>query len=513
MQAPFPVDHELLERCRRAEAGSAIDEFFTLLAVCNGVVPTRKRDKATGVEMLHYESESPDEAALVLAARVYGYTLASRSHTTLMVRVHGVERTYQLLDVIEFDSTRKRMSVIVRRPDDTIRLYIKGADSAIQQLLAAEMTSASRALVTATMSHLEYYASEGLRTLSMAYRDLSETEYLLWHARYYEAQMTIEGRQEKLAAVAEQVEKALTLLGATGIEDKLQDGVPRAIAQLRAAGLRVWVLTGDKQETAINIGFSCRLLDEDMPQIIVNAMDKAETVRFLRDAMDRYMTPEARAVWARGDEDRTPHALIIDGQTLAFALEDDVRALLLELATFCHVVLCCRATPLQKARVVKMVKEGRGVMTLAIGDGANDVSMIQTADVGVGISGQEGMQAVRVAQRHPRRSAVAAHSCAPGAGHGERLCHCTVSISRATAPRARPLVVSPPGRHGFVLLLQERCVCLHAVLVHVLQRILGPGGGGPGEVAHTRPTAHRGRRACWARTLTPPAAAAPRSSI
>lgn len=89
-------------------------------------------------------------------------------------------------------------------------------------------------------------------------------------------------------------------------------------------------------------------------------------------------------------------ALVIDGKTLVYILDKraNLQESFLKLSSKCSSVLCCRATPLQKSYIVKIVKEELKMHTLAIGDGANDVSMIQTADVGIGISGQEGMQAV-----------------------------------------------------------------------------------------------------------------------
>lgn len=184
-----------------------------------------------------------------------------------------------------------------------------------------------------------------------------------------------------MAQAAETIEKELILLGATAIEDKLQIGVPDAILSLAKAGLKIWVLTGDKQETAINIGFACSLLTSSMTIMIVNAADEDETGRQLEAAM-------AQREALTGD-----FGLVIDGLSLGFALHG-YRSLLLKLATSCKAVLCCRVSPLQKAQVVSLVKEGHNKVTLAIGDGANDVSMIQQAHIGVGISGQEGMQAV-----------------------------------------------------------------------------------------------------------------------
>lgn len=176
----------------------------------------------------------------------------------------------------------------------------------------------------------------------------------------------------------------MTLIGGTAIEDKLQDGVPDTIAVLAEAGIKIWVLTGDKVETAINIGFACNLLTKDMLLISVNSRSEEETMEQIRKA-----TEEVE------EKSKTQKcALVIDGESLKFGLEPQCRQELLDLGTQCRAVICCRVSPMQKAKVVNLVKKGLKVMTLAIGDGANDVSMIQEANVGVGISGEEGRQAV-----------------------------------------------------------------------------------------------------------------------
>ncbi|XP_015441182.1 probable phospholipid-transporting ATPase VA [Pteropus alecto] len=214
-----------------------------------------------------------------------------------------------------------------------------------------------------TQQHLNLYAVEGLRTLCIAKRVLSPEEYACWLQSHLEAESAVDNREELLFESATRLETNLHLLGATGIEDRLQDGVPETITKLRQAGLQIWVLTGDKQETAVNIAYACKLLDHDEDLITLNAESQ-----------------EA--------------CLVIDGRSLAYALEKHLEDKFLFLAKQCRSVLCCRSTPLQKSMVVKLVRSKLKAMTLAIGDGANDVSMIQVADVGVGISGQEGMQAV-----------------------------------------------------------------------------------------------------------------------
>ena len=184
----------------------------------------------------------------------------------------------------------------------------------------------------------------------------------------------------------EQIETDMVLLGATAVEDKLQDEVPECIANLAKAGINLWVLTGDKQETAINIGYSCNLLTDEMLDVfIIDGTEKHEVAEVLR--IDE-------RVLANRDHPENDFGLVITGNALAHALDPDLQDLFVEVSLKCKAVICCRVTPLQKAKVVELVKRSQSAVTLAIGDGANDVSMIKEAQIGVGISGEEGTQAV-----------------------------------------------------------------------------------------------------------------------
>jgi phospholipid-transporting ATPase len=387
-----------------------IHEFLSLLAVCHTVIP--EHDESDPGK-LTYQASSPDEAALVDGAKALGYLFHTRKPKSVTIAVQGMNHEYEILTVNEFNSTRKRMSVLVRGPDGKVKLMIKGADTVIYERLAPGCSYMEK-----TSQHLEDYANDGLRTLVLAYRDVPEFEYQQWQQVYEKASTQINNRQDALDQAAEMIEKDLVLLGATAIEDKLQDGVPDTIHTLMEAGIKVWVLTGDRQETAINIGFSCKLITPEMIMMICNEPTHLETKDYLekklaaiKDSMG--ISTLKKSKWNRfwmgigkkeGKFDKDvgadidPLALIIDGKTLTFALEPDIREIFLELAMLCKAVVCCRVSPLQKALVVKLVKKNvAGAVTLAIGDGANDVSMIQAAHVGVGISGQEGLQAARAA--------------------------------------------------------------------------------------------------------------------
>uniref|UniRef100_A0A8C1ZF98 Phospholipid-transporting ATPase n=1 Tax=Cyprinus carpio TaxID=7962 RepID=A0A8C1ZF98_CYPCA len=374
---------------------------------------------------LRYEAESPDEAALVYAARAYKCALVGRLPDQVTVELpHLGKLSFELLHTLGFDSTRKRMSVVVKHPlTEQITVYTKGADSVIMDLIRPATDDCKgkrqRKILYKTQNYLNLYAADGLRTLCIAKKVLSKEEYASWLQLHLEAETAIQRREELLFESALRLETNLQLLGATGVEDRLQDGVPETIASLRKAGLQIWVLTGDKQETAINIAYACKLLDPEEEIITLNADSQEACAVLLKNSLQYIQKkflcnprpdPQATRDYA-GIHFSSPmcspassgHSspflvhrlgLVIDGRTLAYALDKSLEDDFLAVARSCRSVLCCRSTPLQKSMVVKLVRNKLKVMTLAIGDGANDVSMIQVADVGVGISGQEGMQAV-----------------------------------------------------------------------------------------------------------------------
>uniref|UniRef100_A0A7S3LVN7 Phospholipid-transporting ATPase n=1 Tax=Palpitomonas bilix TaxID=652834 RepID=A0A7S3LVN7_9EUKA len=365
-----------------------INEFLTLLSVCHTVIPEVKEGQ------LCYQAASPDEGALVSAARCLGYKFNRQlpgGKIEVLVRGNPVE--YEILGVNEFNSTRKRMSVICRCPDGSVTLYCKGADNIIFERLLPTIEKRTTDKLT---GQLETFGSEGLRTLVLAKRVLSPSEFADWKAKFDEASTSLTDREEKLMDIAEEIEKDMELVGATAIEDKLQAGVPDAIANLASGGLKIWVLTGDKQETAINIGYACNLLNNNMEKMIINEDDPA--------AAESIINQQLAALSEHRGKTLEHLSLIIDGPTLTkISEEDDCRAedrkikpKLLELAKMCKAVVACRVSPSQKAEIVSLVKNGvkPEPLTLSIGDGANDVTMIQTAHVGIGISGNEGMQAV-----------------------------------------------------------------------------------------------------------------------
>ncbi|XP_060791403.1 phospholipid-transporting ATPase IC [Neoarius graeffei] len=408
-------DSELVSLIR-SKKDPVVLEFFKLLSLCHTVMVEQKDGD------LVYQAASPDEGALVTAARCFGFVFLSRTQDSITISELGKETTYEVLALLDFNSDRKRMSVILRLPDGRIRLYCKGADTVIYQRLSPDSQHKET-----TEEALGIFANETLRTLCLCYKDITNSEFDSWVQQHKEASVAMTDREEALDAVYELIETNLMLIGATAIEDKLQDGVPETIANLAKAEIKIWVLTGDKKETAENIGYSCELLTDDMT---IHYGEDVNQKLSDRQAKRRNETGEAR-------KNKTPepffpgtgkNALIITGGWLNEILyekkkkrrrlrlrrlgkrvppvspqdgqpmndwEKEMRQRdFVDMACECGAVICCRVTPKQKANVVSLVKRYKKAVTLSIGDGANDVNMIKTADIGVGISGQEGMQAV-----------------------------------------------------------------------------------------------------------------------
>ncbi|CDO76204.1 hypothetical protein BN946_scf184819.g4 [Trametes cinnabarina] len=369
-------------------------EFFRALAICHSVLSERP-DPNREPYHLEYKAESPDEAALVAAARDVGFPFVHKAKDAIDIEVMGQPERYIPLQLLEFNSTRKRMSVIVRNPQGQLVLYCKGADSVIYERLAADHDPELKAT---TARDMEAFANGGLRTLCIAYRHLTEQEYVEWVRKYEAATNAINNREEEIDKANDLIEHSLRILGATALEDKLQEGVPDAIETLHKAGIKLWILTGDKVQTAIEIGFSCNLLKNDMEIMILSADSHEATRLQIEGGLNKIASvlgPPSVNGRQRGfvPGAQAAFAVVIDGDTLRHALNPDLKELFLTLSTQCETVVCCRVSPAQKAMVVNLVKEGRNAMTLSIGDGANDVAMIQEANIGCGLLGHEGSQA------------------------------------------------------------------------------------------------------------------------
>ena len=496
---------DIIQRKPQTDFAEKVRMFLLSIALCHTCVP-EVHEKGT----TQYQATSPDELALVRAAEELGFLLIDRSLGKITIQ-RGVTKDhskpileeYQVLRVIEFSSKRKRMSIIVRMPDNRICIFCKGADSVIAKLLrlsdiAAEQAAqvedratvrksmevqevlrrkseqqtrdgmrrsslnlgrASLSVIRPSLSirkvqpiHDEFsnrlryrdvaptqppedihgsppasalspiqkslafgdrsrmsidlaknglpsddiilgscfeqtleFATEGLRTLLYGYRFIDENEYISWQSSFDEASTSLANRQEKIESAAEMIEQRLELSGVTAIEDKLQDGVPMTINQLRRANIKIWMLTGDKRETAINIGRSCQIIQEYSTIITLDneASDVNKSI--------------ALAVQSLHHDEIAHSVIVVDGQTLStMDGQDEIFRQFLNIAILVDSVICCRASPSQKASLVQSIrKKESSAITLAIGDGANDIAMIQEAHVGIGITGKEGLQAAR----------------------------------------------------------------------------------------------------------------------
>lgn len=400
----------------KVQQKSANESFMLALALCHTVVTEENPEDPL---LRDFKAESPDEAALVAVARDVGIVFKERLRKSLIVEIYGTPQEYHVLETIAFTSARKRMSSIIRAPDGKVYLITKGADNVIFLRLASNN---DEDMVRKTALHLEGFANEGLRTLCIAQKELDNEYAEEWLRKYKAANESIsDNRDLEIERLDDELEQNLQLLGGTAIEDRLQDGVPDSISVLGDAGIKLWVLTGDRIETAINIGFSCNLLETTMLLLVVRPDENdMENEQFVESLVTKHLQEnfdfdddlsenvlDEMLEKAKNDHS-TPsgkYALIIDGAALSLiysgaedAKKQKVSSTLqkkfLLLGKQCKSVLCCRVSPSQKAQVVKMVRDSLQVMTLAIGDGANDVAMIQAANVGVGIAGEEGRQAV-----------------------------------------------------------------------------------------------------------------------
>uniref|UniRef100_A0A672N6Z8 Phospholipid-transporting ATPase n=1 Tax=Sinocyclocheilus grahami TaxID=75366 RepID=A0A672N6Z8_SINGR len=336
-------DHKLEEAVK--SGSPEVQAFFRLLALCHTVMPEEKTEGE-----LFYQAQSPDEGALVTAARNFGFVFRSRTPETISLVEMGVPTTYELLAVLDFNNVRKRMSVIVRNPEGKLTLYCKGADTIIFERLHP----LSSKLMEVTTEHLNEYAGEGLRTLALAYKDLDEDKFEKWKKRHHEASTSLEDREAKLDAIYEEIEKDLLV----------------TISKL----------------------YYFETFSEEHVSLCEQSWIMASLCAKFHERKDPFLIFFNNTQLISRKWFKSLYLPILCAQ--AFALQKDMQLELLRTACMCQTVICCRVTPLQKAQVVELVKKHKKAVTLAIGDGANDVSMIKTAHIGVGISGQEGMQAV-----------------------------------------------------------------------------------------------------------------------
>ena len=394
-----------------------IKQFWTALALCHECNIQVDED---GTE--DYIGMSPDSIELVRAARLQGYQL-TKAETSKYRRIKyepykevkkgernnennikksGITQDFELLNIIPFSSDRKRESVIVK-DNNIIKLYIKGADTIIEQRLSKDTNNN---ILSKCQESVNYFSSQGFRTLFVGMKILSQNEYDSFAKNLNNANMDLQDKDRKVEEIYDKIEQNIYLIGCTIVEDKLQDKVPETIRDLRNAGIKIWMLTGDKMNTAYNIGLSCNLISTNMKIFKLCGLEKK-----INEKMEQMNKAECDQVIInfakefekfKGNYDsmkinQIPFGILIDEKALRTINDDqEMQDIFLDKAKGASSVICCRVSPIQKSQVVKMIKNyNSNAVTLAIGDGGNDVSMIMEAHIGIGIYGEEGMRAVQ----------------------------------------------------------------------------------------------------------------------
>ena len=386
--------------------------FFILLSTCHEVFP-EKDDK-----QIKYQGSSPDDLALVKGAQQLGYEFQEKNFNMIKVHneIYNQDFFFELLCTIPFDSERKRMSVILKnQKDNKVYIFTKGSDGIMLQGVPPKLPIINEFTYETEEEQVDQillkFGKEGLRILVMGYRELESNIIENWLEKYNEARKK---NPMILPDLYNEIEKDLIFCGITAIEDKLQEDVPDTIHELMTCGIRIWVLTGDKQDTAEQIGRQCHLIEEEMRLFNLSTPDgnKADLYEKLSALVEQFdleqFLEETKidldqimdTLCEEGtlEEQIGSISLIIDGVTLNNILEDKhLRKMFFLLGVISKSVICCRVSPKQKSDVVRLAKNSGEFVTLSIGDGANDVPMILEASIGVGIQGREGTQAARTA--------------------------------------------------------------------------------------------------------------------
>lgn len=362
---------------------------------------------------LNYQASSPDEVALVKTAAEFGCKLSFRDEKTIKIRNSYIkkkvvekehelnssffsqhtdtisenenfdlinqenyyEEEYEILNCFPFSSETKRMGIILRNKKyNYIVFYIKGAESVIKDLIKEESVSYMK-------ENCENLAFQGLRTLVYGFKLISQDDYLAWEIKYNQALNSLDDRPRKIASVMTLIEMNFEFLCVTGVEDLLQENVLETVDSLRQAGIKIWMLTGDKVETATCIGISTGI------------KHKSQGISFIVNSNDNmYVKSCLENLKMNNNNSKSNNLLVIDGPCLDIAMSY-YEELFFELSLFANSVICCRCSPTQKATVLKLAKKYTNKRLACIGDGGNDVAMIQEAHVGIGLVGKEGMQA------------------------------------------------------------------------------------------------------------------------
>lgn len=341
-----------------------LKEILACIAICHSVIITNEG----------YSSESPDEEALVTTAAELQARFVSRvPDESISIELAGQLSKFTLLSTIEFDSDRKRMSVIVKAPNGQIIIYTKGADTIMLNLFSKDEDQGA---IEQMKGQVDDWAEHGLRTLVCGWRLISEEEWADFEKRMKEASLQMQDRESKMKSVGETIEHDLILLGAVAIEDELQPKVAETMSDLAQMGIKLWILTGDKHETAVSIAKSTNVITPECKVFEILSGSPSEASETLTAINNHHGTA----------------VLVLSPDALQYITNEEPK-MIVEFGNRCRSVICFRMSPYMKSKVVETMQENTNKTCLAIGDGANDVNMIQTANVGIGIIGREGRQA------------------------------------------------------------------------------------------------------------------------
>ena len=366
---------KIAKKMRRGR-NKIIRDTITAMVLCNNVTPTE-----TG-----YQASSPDEVALVKFADTLNMRLFHRTDKEIKMKdsADNIEE-FEVLANFPFSSDTKRMGIILKnKKHGHIIYYLKGAENVMMKFVKKEYIGYIK-------ENAENLATKGLRTLVLTQKIISKEDFEAWNREYQDAISSMENRKEKIAQTVSKLENNMDFLCVTGVEDLLQDDVANTIDNLRNAGMKVWMLTGDKVETATCISISAGIKAKNQKIFTI-------TYDSLSDYDDRDNTEKKLAKLKELFEEynkkimHEPHLFIIDGDSLDLALKQCEKEFFTTAMKALSVV-CCRCSPTQKRIIVKTIKKYTNARTAAVGDGGNDVAMIQEADVGIGIVGKEGLQA------------------------------------------------------------------------------------------------------------------------
>ncbi len=342
-----------------------LKDLIDNILLCHNVIPIQE----DGSRIL--QSSSPDELGLIKFVESFGYKIESRSLSSISISTPlGNVTDFLIKEIFPFDNVRKRMGVLIKNlTTGELTFYAKGSDSTMKNFLSHE----DMMFVEEQTANL---ANLGFRTLVYGKNNVSEEDYLKW-----KSEMTAKGNNPQNKVIAEKdfidhFEHNMIMLGVSGIEDLLQQEVKITIQNLREANIATWMITGDKLETAKCI---IQLSGLRRPNHGIKHIDSTDPSR-IAELLQSF--------------DYTANSLLVTGECLDVILErDELKKKFFEVATKTENTNFCRCTPDQKAMITLILRDDYKRIVCAIGDGGNDVGMIQKATIGIGIMGKESMQA------------------------------------------------------------------------------------------------------------------------